>query len=96
MDLLIIPDGHGIVYALILYGIGILLIALFIRMVASLFRIDERFAFIRFLARLTDPFITPYRRFIPSMGIFNFSFLFGFATLFILQTLLTQALPPGW
>lgn len=91
-----IPPDHGIIYGIILYGMGALLLALFIRMLASWFRIDERYAFIRFLARITDPFITPIRRVVPPIGIFDVAFFLAFFLLVTLQMLLIQALPVGW
>jgi hypothetical protein len=42
-----VPEGHGIVFGIVLYGIGILLLAMLIRALASWVRIDERYAFIR-------------------------------------------------
>ena len=94
--LLGIPDGHGLIYGIIVYGIGILLIAMIIRMIASWVRIDERYAFIRFLAKITDPFITPIRRFVPPIGVLDISFILAFFLLITLQVLLAQALPFGW
>ncbi len=94
--LLGIPDGHGLIYGVIVYGIGILLIAMIIRMIASWVRIDERYAFIRFLAKITDPFITPIRRFVPPIGVLDISFILAFFLLITLQVLLAQALPFGW
>lgn len=94
--LLNIPLGHGLIYGIILYGIGLLILALIIRMVASWFGIDERFAFIRFLTKLTEPFITPLRRFVPRVGIFDISFILAFLLLGTVQILLVQALPIGW
>ncbi len=91
-----IPPDHGIIYGIVIYGIGLLSIALLIRAIASWVRIDERYAFIRFLARITDPFITPFRRFVPPMGFLDISFILAFFLLFILQILLAQALPLGW
>lgn len=73
-----------------------LIIALLIRAIASWFRIDERYAFIRFLARLTDPFISPIRRVVRPVGFFDFAFLIAWFLLFTLRILLLQALPPGW
>lgn len=87
---------HGIIYAIVEYGIGALLLALIIRAIASWFRIDERYAFIRFLARITDPFIVPIRRLVPPMGMFDVAFILAFFLLYTLQILLLQALPPGW
>jgi YggT family protein len=94
--LLGIPYGHGLIYGIIIYGIGILLIAMIIRMIASWVRIDERYAFIRVLAKITDPFITPIRRFVPPIGVLDISFILAFFLLITLQVLLAQALPPGW
>jgi YggT family protein len=78
------------------YGIDFLIIAMLVRAVASWFRFDERFAFIRFLARLTDPFIAPIRRVVRPVGFFDFAFLIAWFLLLTLQTLLLQALPNGW
>lgn len=77
------------------YGIDCLFLAMLVRAFASWFRIDERFAFIRFLAYLTDPFIAPVRRIIRPAGFIDISFLVTLFLLFILQTLLLQALPNG-
>ena len=74
------------------YGIDILILALFIRMIASWFRMDERYAFIRFLARLTNPFILPFRRFIRPVGFIDFSYLLAWFLLFTVQIRLKQAL----
>ncbi|HET8840920.1 MAG TPA: YggT family protein [Ktedonobacteraceae bacterium] len=92
-----LPENHGIVFALVNYSIGLIALALLIRMFISWMRVDEqRFAFTRFLAKLTDPFITPFRRLIPPVGFFDFSFLLGGFVLITLLILLTQALPDGW
>ena len=81
---------------IIRFGIGFILLALFIRAIASWFRIDERFAFIRFLARITDPFILPLRRFMKPIWMLDLSFFVAWFMLYCLQILLVQALPPGW
>ncbi|HVU65920.1 MAG TPA: YggT family protein [Ktedonobacteraceae bacterium] len=94
--LLSIPPDHGLIYGIILYGIGLLILAMIIRMFASWFGLEERFAFFRFLAKITDPFITPIRRFVPRIGIIDVSFIIGFVLLGVLQILLVQALPVGW
>jgi YggT family protein len=94
--LLNIPFGHGLIYGIILYGMGLLILAMLIRMIASWARMDERYAFIRFLAKITDPFVIPVRRFAPRTGVFDVSFILTFILLGLLQILLVQALPPGW
>jgi len=88
--------GIGIIHALIKYGVGILIVAMIIRVFASWFGADERFAFIRFLARMTDPFITPIRRVVRPVGVMDMSFLIAFFFLITIQILLLQALPEGW
>ena len=88
--------GIGIIHALIKYGVGILIVAMIIRVFASWFGADERFAFIRFLARMTDPFITPIRRVVRPVGVMYMSFLIAFFFLITIQILLLQALPEGW
>lgn len=87
-----IPIVSWVVY----YGIGFIILAMFIRAIASWFRFDERYAIIRFLARLTDPFIVPVRRFIPPVGFIDVAFIMAFFLLRTLQMLLLQALPPTW
>ena len=91
-----VPPNHGVIYAIILYGTGAIIIAMFVRAIASWFRIDERYAFIRFLARFTDPFIVPIRRIIRPVGIIDLAFFIGWFLVATMQTLLLQSLPNGW
>lgn len=91
-----IPPDQGIIYGIILYGTGAIIIAMFVRAIASWFRIDERYAIIRFLARLTDPFIVPIRRIIRPVGIFDIAFFIGWFMVITMQHLLLQALPKYW
>jgi len=91
-----IPPDQGIIYGIILYGTGAIIIAMFVRAIASWFRIDERYAIIRFLARLTDSFIVPIRRIIRPVGIFDIAFFIGWFMVITMQHLLLQALPIGW
>ena len=85
-----------IVNYIINYGIGFIILAMIVRAFASWFRIDERYAIIRFLARITDPFIDPVRRIIPPVGIFDMAFIIAFFLLYTLRVLLLQGLPRGW
>ncbi|MBV9691832.1 MAG: YggT family protein [Ktedonobacteraceae bacterium] len=85
-----------IVHWLVQFGIGLLIIAMFIRAIASWVRIDERNAFIRFLARLTEPFIAPVRRIVRPVGVIDLSFIITWFLLGTLQILLLQALPDAW
>jgi YggT family protein len=86
----------NILHYLVYYGIGAIVLAMLIRAIASLFRADERFAIIRFLARITDPFIDPVRRVVRPVGVFDLSFFITWFMLITIQTLLLQALPAGW
>jgi len=81
---------------IIYYGIGFIILAMIVRAFASWFRLDERYAIIRFLARITDPFIEPIRRIVPPIGMFDMAFIIAFFMLRTLQILLLQGLPPGW
>ena len=78
------------------YGISILILAMLIRAIASWFRFDERFAIIRFLARITDPFILPCRRIVGPVGVLDLSWLLAWFLLITMQILLLQAIPAGW
>lgn len=90
------PLPIPIFFYLVHYGISILILAMLVRGIASMFRIDERYAFIRFLARITDPFIQPIRRIIGQVWILDLSFIVTLFILIILQSVLSQALPAGW
>jgi YggT family protein len=85
-----------IVHWIILYGIYIIILAMLVRAIASWFRIDERYAIIRFLARITDPFIEPVRRIVPPMGFIDMAFIITWFLLSTMQILLLQGLPAGW
>lgn len=87
-----IPIVSWVIY----YGISFIIFAMIARAIASWFRFDERYAIIRFLARITDPFIDPVRRFVPPIGMFDVAFIMSWFLLRTLQILLLQALPRGW
>jgi len=86
-----IPIVSWIIY----YGIGFIILAMIVRAFASWFRLDERYAIIRFLARITDPFIEPIRRIVPPIGMFDMAFIIAFFMLKTLQFLLLKTLPRG-
>jgi YggT family protein len=86
----------NILHYAVTIGTGLLIVALFVRMIASWFQIDERFAFIRFLAYITDPFVRPIRRFVKKVWMIDPSFIVVWFMLSTLQILLLQALPQGW
>ena len=86
----------GILCALVYYGIGFILLAMFVRAILYWFGIGEQFAFVRFLARISDPFIQPVRRIIPPIWRIDIAFFVAWFLLRTLQTLLLQGIPPGW
>ena len=90
------PLPFPLVHWIVSFGIGFLILAMLVRAIASWFRIDERYAIIRFLARVTDPFIDPVRRIVGRVGVFDISFLIAWFLLGTVETLLLQALPPTW
>lgn len=87
---------HDIVYDLISYTFGILIVLLFVRLILSWFRLGEGNPVMLFLARCTDPFIVPIRRRIPPVGFIDISWFFAMVALGIMRLLLLQALPVGW
>jgi YggT family protein len=91
-----LPIFLWITYYVIYYGFPALIIAILIRVVASWINIDERVAFIRFLARITDPFIVPCRRIIGRVGVLDLSYLVASFLLITLRILLLQSLPMWW
>lgn len=86
----------NIIHGIVLYGIGAIILAMLVRAIASWFGVDERYAIIRFLARITDPFIDPIRRIVKPVGVFDLSFLIAWFLLSTIQALLFQALPLNW
>lgn len=86
----------GIPSAIIYWGILILILAILVRAFASWFGFDERFAFIRFLARITDPLIVPVRHIMPRVGIFDLSYIVVSLALVSLRILFLQSLPGLW
>lgn len=85
-----------IVNWIITYGIGFVIVAMIVRAIASWFGINERYAIIRFLARVSDPFIVPIRRILPPVGIFDISFFIAFFMLRVFMLLLQQSIPSSW
>ena len=77
-------------------GTGLIIVAMFVRFIASWFQLDERYAFIRFLAYITDPFIVPIRRIVKPVWVLDLSFFIVWFMLGTLNILLQQALPAGW
>jgi YggT family protein len=75
------------------FGINAIIIAIIVRVILSWINLDERIPFVRFLARITDPFIMPCRRLIGQVGILDLSYLVATFLLITLRILLIQSLP---
>lgn len=86
----------NILHMVVEIGISLILLAMLARVILSWFRIDERYAFVRFIAKLTDPFLEPVRRIIRPVGVMDMSYIVVWFLLQTMQILLLQALPPGW
>ena len=87
---------HNILHLAVRVTTGLIIVAMFVRFIASWFQLDERFAFIRFLAYITDPFVVPMRRIVKPVWVLDLSFFIVWFMLNTLQFLLLQALPQGW
>ncbi|MBX5451392.1 YggT family protein [Thermogemmatispora sp.] len=87
-----IPILHWIVR----YGIGLVILTLVIRAIASWFGIDERYSLMRFLASYSEPFVKPVRNLVPPVMFINFSLTTAIFILYTLMVLLLQALPSTW
>ncbi len=87
---------HNILHLAVRVTTGLIIVAMFVRFIASWFQIDERFAFIRFLAYITDPFVVPMCRIVKPVWVLDLSFFIVWFMLNTLQFLLLQALPQGW
>ncbi len=90
------PLPFPIFSTLITLGTGMIIMMLFLRVILSWVGIDERYSIVLFMARITDPFLTPIRRIVPPLGMMDFSWIIVSYLLWILRQLLLQALPPGW
>ena len=86
-------SGPGtLVVLLILWALGIVQIALILRVIASWFRMSEYRWWLRWAVRLTDPILRPLRRVIPPLGMIDLTPLVAYFAIWILQGLVRSAL----
>ena len=71
---------------------NILIIALFIRILLSWFRISEDNIFIQILFNITNPILLPFQKIIPPLGMIDFSPIAAFIALEIVRELLIFAI----
>jgi YggT family protein len=85
--------GPGVlIVQLIIWALGIVQIALLLRVIASWLRISEFRWWIRWAVRLTDPILRPLRRVVPPLGMFDITPLVAYFGIWILQALIRQVL----
>ena len=83
---LAMSQGAGAVIVLgIVWALGIVQIALILRVIASWFRISEFRWWMRWAVRLTDPILRPLRRLIPPLGMIDLTPLIAYFIILILQ-----------
>lgn len=71
---------------------NLLIIALFIRILLSWFRISEDNFFVQILFNITNPILLPFQKIIPPVGMIDFSPIAAFIALEIVRELLIFAI----
>lgn len=87
--------GHGpsaVIGQVIVWALGIVQIALILRVIASWFRISEFRWWMRWAVRLTDPILRPLRRVIPPLGMIDITPLVAYFGIWILQSFVQRIL----
>ena len=88
-----LDTAFAVFYIVVHYTFLALIVLMIARWILSLFRLSEGNPIMLFLTRCTEPFILPFRRRIPPVGILDMSWIFAFISLYIMQALLEQAVP---
>ena len=87
--------GQGpsaVIVVAIVWALGIVQIALILRVIASWFRISEFRWWMRWAVRLTDPILKPLRRIIPPLGMIDLTPLIAYFGIWLLQGLVRSVL----
>lgn len=71
---------------------NLLIVALFIRILLSWFRISEENALVKILFDITNPILLPFQKIIPPVGMLDFSPIVAFIALEIIRELLIFAI----
>jgi YggT family protein len=79
--------GRAIGYLLVSWTIGILQLALIVRVIASLLRLSEYRPWIRWSVVLTEWFLAPLRRALPTIGVVDISPLVAYFLLVLARTI---------
>lgn len=83
-----IAAGRGapaVIVLFVLWALGIVQIALLLRVIASWFRLSEFRWWLRWAVRLTDPILRPLGRLIPSIGMIDITPLIAYFAIWILK-----------
>jgi YggT family protein len=83
----------ALVGSLIILSLWLMMFAMILRWVCSFVDPAGRTVLGAFLVHITEPIYAPIRRFVPAVGIFDFSPLVAMLILFILQTIFRSVWP---
>lgn len=79
---------RGIYYLIVNWTVGILQLALLVRVIASWLRLSEWKPWIRWAVVITEPILRPLRRFIPPLGVIDVTPLVAYFILWVVKGLL--------
>jgi YggT family protein len=83
----VVTGNSKVIIGFVLYGLlGILVLFIFIRFIASWFVFTRR-TFLAFVIRVTDPILLPVQRLIPPIGMFDISAMLVLLFIGFLQTI---------
>jgi YggT family protein len=77
---------------IVLWALGIVQIALILRVIASWLRLSEFRWYLRWAVVLTDPILRPLRRVVPPLGMFDIAPLVAYFGIWLLRMLIASAL----
>ena len=81
----------------LLFGfLGLYTLAIFVRIILSWFGTTYANWLMRFLIRLTEPLLSPLRRMLPTVGMFDVSPIVAFLIVFVCQAAVAATLLRGW
>jgi YggT family protein len=84
--------GRAVALLTIIWSIGLVQIALIVRVIASWLRLSEYRPWLRWAAVLTEWFLAPLRRIIPPLGMIDISPLVAYLVLVIVRSMLLRSL----
>ena len=86
-------QGPGVLLVqVVLWALGLVQIALILRVIASWLRLSEFRWYLRWAVVLTDPILRPLRRVVPPLGMFDIAPLVAYFGIWLLRMLIASAL----